>query len=61
MKLEAVTVQLYRNFVDAQRIVVEPDVTCLVGKNESGKTTDELPEVSGQPYRCVVLHRLCSG
>lgn len=39
MKLEAVTVQLYRNFVDAQRIVIEPDVTCLVGKNESGKTT----------------------
>lgn len=39
MKLEAVTVQRYRNFVDAQRIAVEPDVTCLVGKNESGKTT----------------------
>ena len=39
VRLEAVTVQRYRNFVDAQRIVVEPDVTCLVGKNESGKTT----------------------
>ncbi len=39
MKLEAVTIKLYRNFVDDQRIVIEPDVTCLVGKNESGKTT----------------------
>ncbi len=39
MKLEAVTIKLYRNFVDEQRIIIEPDVTCLVGKNESGKTT----------------------
>lgn len=39
LKLEAVTVQRYRNFVDAQRIAIESDVTCLVGKNESGKTT----------------------
>lgn len=39
MKLEAITLKLYRNFVDEQRIVIEPDVTCLVGKNESGKTT----------------------
>lgn len=39
MQLEAVTLKLYRNFVDEQRIVIEPDVTCLVGKNESGKTT----------------------
>lgn len=39
MKLKAVTIKLYRNFVDEQRIIIEPDVTCLVGKNESGKTT----------------------
>lgn len=39
MKLKAVTVQAYRNFVDEQRITIEPDVTCFVGKNESGKTT----------------------
>lgn len=39
MKLTAVTIKAYRNFVDEQRIVIEPDVTCLVGKNESGKTT----------------------
>lgn len=39
MKLVAVTVQKFRNFVDPQRIEIEPDVTALVGKNESGKTT----------------------
>jgi energy-coupling factor transporter ATP-binding protein EcfA2 len=39
MRLTAVTVQKFRNFVEAQRIKVEPDVTGLVGKNESGKTT----------------------
>lgn len=39
MKLVAVTVQMFRNFVEPQRIVIEDDVTCLVGKNESGKTT----------------------
>jgi recombinational DNA repair ATPase RecF len=39
MRLEAATVQRYRNFMDPQRIAVEPDVTCLVGKNEAGKTT----------------------
>ena len=38
MKLEAVTVKFYRNFVDEQHVNIEPDVTCLVGKNESGKT-----------------------
>lgn len=39
MKLVAVTVQKFRNFVDPQTIEIEPDVTALVGKNESGKTT----------------------
>ena len=39
MKLTSVTIQLFRNFVDAQTIAIEPDTTCLVGKNESGKTT----------------------
>ena len=39
MKLVAVTVQKFRNFVEPQRIEIEPDVTALVGKNESGKTT----------------------
>lgn len=39
MRLKAVTVQKFRNFVEPQRIEVEDDVTVLVGKNESGKTT----------------------
>lgn len=39
MKLVTVTVQRFRNFVEPQRIEIEPDVTALVGKNESGKTT----------------------
>lgn len=29
----------YRSVEDSERFEVEPDVTCLVGKNESGKTT----------------------
>lgn len=39
MRLKSVTIQLFRNFVDPQSIEIEEDVTCLVGKNESGKTT----------------------
>jgi energy-coupling factor transporter ATP-binding protein EcfA2 len=39
MRLSAVTVQKFRNIVEPQRVEIEPDVTGLVGKNESGKTT----------------------
>jgi|GEM_PF-648343 len=39
MRLTAVTIQKFRNFVEPQRIEIEDDVTALVGKNESGKTT----------------------
>lgn len=39
MRLQTITVQKFRNFVEEQRIDVEEDVTCLVGKNEGGKTT----------------------
>src|SRR5437870_3174101 len=39
MRLTAVKIQKFRNFVEPQRIEIEHDVTCLVGKNESGKTT----------------------
>lgn len=39
MRLLEVTVQLFRNFVEPQTVAIEDDVTCLVGKNESGKTT----------------------
>lgn len=39
MRLTKIRIQRFRNFVDAQEISIEPDVTALVGKNESGKTT----------------------
>lgn len=39
MKLRAVTIEKFRNFTDQQRIEIESDVTGLIGKNESGKTT----------------------
>lgn len=39
MILRTIHIQRFRNFVDAQHIKIEDDVTCLVGKNESGKTT----------------------
>jgi energy-coupling factor transporter ATP-binding protein EcfA2 len=39
MRLEKIKIELFRNFTDAQEMTVDPAVTCLVGKNESGKTT----------------------
>jgi len=39
MRLTHVTIERFQNFMDAQEVTIEPDVTCLVGKNESGKTT----------------------
>ncbi|QEM43583.1 AAA family ATPase [Mycolicibacterium grossiae] len=38
MKLVAFRVNKFRNIVDSERVTVQPDVTNLVGKNESGKT-----------------------
>ena len=38
MKLESARVRLFRNIIDSGDVVIEHDVTCLVGKNESGKT-----------------------
>ena len=38
MKLSGVQVRRFRNIIDSNPIAVEGDVTCLVGKNESGKT-----------------------
>lgn len=38
MRLLSAHVRMFRNIVDSAQIVFEPDVTCLVGKNESGKT-----------------------
>ena len=39
MKLVKAQVTYYRSIEDSQEFDVEHDVTCLVGKNESGKTT----------------------
>src|ERR1700722_2090383 len=39
MWVESVEVKGFRNFTDKQHMAVEQDVTCLIGKNESGKTT----------------------
>jgi hypothetical protein len=38
MKLVEARVTLFRNIVDSTMVPIQPDVTCLVGKNESGKT-----------------------
>lgn len=38
MRLIEVQVMFFRNILDSSPMKVEPDVTCLVGKNESGKT-----------------------
>jgi predicted ATPase len=38
MKLSGARVRMFRNIADSTHIEFEPDVTCLVGKNESGKT-----------------------
>ncbi len=39
MRLTSITVTKFRNIVESQRVEIEDDVTCLVGKNEGGKTT----------------------
>jgi len=38
MKLKKVHICKFRNFLDSGEVPIEPDITCLVGKNESGKT-----------------------
>lgn len=39
MRLVSATIQKFRNITAPQTVSVQPNVTCLVGKNESGKTT----------------------
>lgn len=39
MKLKSVRVRLYRNILDTKEVDVQEDITSLVGKNESGKTS----------------------
>lgn len=38
MKLKNVQVRMFRNILDSGAVKIEDKVTCLVGKNESGKT-----------------------
>jgi predicted ATPase len=38
MKLSSARIRMFRNIIDSGPIEFEPDVTCLLGKNESGKT-----------------------
>lgn len=38
MKLKKVRVRMFRNILDSTEVSIQSDVTCLVGKNESGKT-----------------------
>ncbi len=38
MKLTQVQVRMFRNILDSSEVKIQPNVTCLVGKNESGKT-----------------------
>lgn len=38
MKLTKVTVHKYKSFLTEQTVDIEPDVTRIVGKNESGKS-----------------------
>lgn len=38
MKLRSVRVRMFRNILDSTDVDIENKVTCLVGKNESGKT-----------------------
>jgi predicted ATPase len=39
MRIETVKIDHFRNILDTGEVQTEPDITCLVGKNESGKTS----------------------
>ncbi|MFD5000061.1 AAA family ATPase [Streptomyces buecherae] len=39
MLVTSVEIEAFRNITNKQTMVVDPEVTCLIGKNESGKTT----------------------
>lgn len=55
MKLVNAKVTYYRSVEDSDEFTVEPDVTCLVGKNESGKTTVLRALYRLNPVKRVVL------
>ncbi|MFD9097861.1 AAA family ATPase [Streptomyces collinus] len=39
MLVTSVEIEAFRNITNKQTMAVDPEVTCLIGKNESGKTT----------------------
>lgn len=39
MILKEVTIKKFRNIIDSTKVDIESDITCLVGKNESGKSS----------------------
>ncbi len=38
MKLVEVSVERFKNILESNPVAIQPDITCMVGKNESGKT-----------------------
>lgn len=38
MKLRTVQINHFKHVLDSTEVAIQPDITCLVGKNESGKT-----------------------
>ncbi len=39
MKLVQAQVERFKNIIDSSKVNIDPNITCLVGKNESGKTS----------------------
>lgn len=58
MKLVNAKVAYYRSVEDSEEFAVEPDVTCLVGKNESGKTTIQQALYRLNPVESVELEEV---
>jgi predicted ATP-dependent endonuclease of OLD family len=38
MKLKTVRIDHFKQVLDSTEVAIQPDITCLVGKNESGKS-----------------------
>lgn len=51
MKLLEVNIKKFRNIIDSNPVRIEDDITCLVGKNESGKTSFLHSLYRLNPYR----------
>lgn len=58
LKLVNAKVTHYRSVEDSEEFAVEPDVTCLVGKNESGKTTIQQALYRLNPVEAVQLEEV---